>query len=183
MKSLIFILLILFISIQLTAQTTEKKENDETLQMGVQILKRYFYEDNQWYITKPSVAKDVKGLINFIEDDPIDSVINNMYKSFSQKQTYVFRLPENVNDSLKVPGYYPHQQVENSLEQISANLKKEFELKQSNIPPSLFSNLEEKLKLIPEGKGMLLFSEGIYEMPKDLQIPEVIPDSVINSPA
>lgn len=183
MKSLFLSLLILFVSIQLTAQTTDKQENDETLQMGIQILKRYFYEDNKWYITKPSVAKDVRGLINFIEDDPIDSVINNMYKSLSDKQTYVFRLPENVSDSLNVQGYVPKNQVEQSLNVINENLRKEFEKKQANIPQSLFTNLEEKLNLVPEGKGMLLFSQGIYEMPKDLQIPEVIPDSVINSPA
>lgn len=182
-RPLLLFISIFTISLQISAQSSNKQEEDETLQMGIQILKRYFYEDNQWYITKPSVAKDVKGLINFIEDDPIDSVINNMYKSFSQKQTYVFRLPENVHDSLNVPGFYPYQQVEKSLGQINTNLKKEFELKQANIPQSLFSNLDEKLKLIPEGKGMLLFAEGIYEMPKDLQIPEVIPDSVINSPA
>lgn len=182
-RPLLLFISILTISLQITAQTAGKQNDDEALQMGIQILKRYFYEDNQWYITKPSVAKDVKGLINFIEDDPIDSVINNMYKSFSQKQTYVFRLPENVNDSLNVPGFYPYPQVEKSLGQIGANLKKEFELKQASIPPSLFSNLGEKLKLIPEGKGMQLFSEGIYEMPKDLQIPDVIPDSIINSPA
>ncbi len=182
-RPLLLFIAVLITTFQITAQTTEKHDEDEALQMGIQILKRYFYEDNQWYITKPSVAKDVKGLINFIEDDPIDSVINNMYKSFSQKQTYVFRLPENVADSLNVPGYFPNQQVAQSLASIEANLQKEFAVKQANIPPALFTNLEEKLKLIPEGKGMQLFSEGIYKMPADLQIPEVIPDSVINSPA
>jgi hypothetical protein len=181
-KTLLFLFVILFISFYSTAQTAEKQNNDETLQMGIQILKRYFYEDNKWFITKPSVAKDVKGLINFIEDDPIDSVINNIYKTFSQKQTYVFRLPENVDDSLSVPGYYPINQVSQSIGKIGFQLQKEFEKKQANIPPSVFTNLEERLNLVPQGKGMQLFSEGIYKMPKDLQIPDVIPDSVINSP-
>jgi len=182
-KSFLLFFTILIISLQVAGQSSEKEDNDETLQMGIQILKRYFYEDNQWYITKPSVAKDVKGLINFIEDEPIDSVITNISKSFAQKQTYVFRLPENVEDSLSVPGFYPNPLVQQRIGNLGVLLKKEFEKKQANIPPSLFTNLEEKLNLVPEGKGMQLFTEGIYVMPLDLQIPDVIPDSVINSPA
>ncbi|HSO88852.1 MAG TPA: DUF3078 domain-containing protein [Draconibacterium sp.] len=182
LKSLLLLFLILFISIHVAGQTSENEDENETLQMGIQILKRYFYDDNEWYIAKPSVAKDVKGLINFIEDEPIDTIINNVFKSFSQKQTYVFRLPENVADSLTVPGFYAYPLVQKRIENINLQLKKEFENKQAGAPPSLFENMDEKLKLIPKGKGMQLFTESVYTMPKDLQIPEVIPDSVLNSP-
>ena len=182
-KSLLLLFSILFISFQVAGQSSENENDNKTLQMGIQILKRYFYEDNQWYITKPSVAKDVKGLINFIEDEPIDTVISNIFKSFSQKQTYVFRLPENVEDSLSVPGFYPYPQVRQRVENMEVQLKKEFEGKQVSIPPSLLSDLETKLNLIPIGKGMQLFTDSVYSMPIDLQIPEVIPDSVLNSPA
>jgi len=182
-KFLLFFIAILIFTCRVSAQSSDNDDQDKTLQMGIQILKRYFYEDNNWYITKPSVAKDVKGLINFIEDDPIDSLINDIYKSFAQKQTYVFRLPENVEDSLSVPGYYPFQQVEQRIGKIGIQLQKEFENKDVKVPQQLFENLDEKLNLIPKGKGIQLFTEAIYTMPLDLQIPDVIPDSVLNSPA
>ena len=180
-------LLLLFTALTLTSmysagQSSENEDDMQTLQMGIQILKRYFYEDNQWYIARPSVAKDVRALINFIEDEPIDTVINNIFKSFSQKQTYVFRLPENVGDSLNVAGFYPYPQVQQRIANMSSELEKEFENKQPRVPASLLTNLEERLKLIPEGKGMQLFAQSVYRMPADLQIPEVIPDSVLNSP-
>lgn len=181
-KYLLLFFTILILSFQVTAQNSENDDDDRTLQMGIQILKRYFFENNNWYITKPSVEKDVRGLINFIEDDPIDSVISNMYKSISQYQTYVFRLPENVEDSLSVSGYYPYQKVEQRISKIETQLQKEFENRQIEIPPALLTNLDEKLNLIPKGKGIQLFTNGIYNMPTDLQIPEVIPDSIINSP-
>lgn len=182
-KTLLLLFTVLIISFQVAGQSADKEEENETLQMGIQILKRYFYEDNQWYITKPQVAKDVKGLINFIEDEPIDTVINNIFKSFSQKQTYVFRLPENVEDSLTVPGFYPYPQVQQRIGNIDLQLKREFENRQTRIPASLLTNLEERLNLIPTGRGMQLFTQSVYTMPADLQIPEVIPDSVLNSPA
>jgi hypothetical protein len=182
-KSLFLFFTILNISFHVVGQTSKNESENETLQMGIQILKRYFYEDNQWYIAKPQVAKDVKGLINFIEDEPIDTVINNIFKSFSQNQTYVFRLPENVEDSLTVPGFYPYPLVQQRIGNIDLQLKREFENRQTRIPASLLTNLEEKLNLIPTGKGMQLFTQSVYSMPADLQIPEVIPDSVLNSPA
>jgi hypothetical protein len=180
-KFLLIFLITILISNQTKAQSSDTEE-DKTLEMGIQILKRYFYEENNWYITKPAVAKDVRGLINFIEDDPIDTVINNMYKSFSQKQTYVFRLPENVEDSLYVQGYVPNQLVKQRIERIGAGLQKEFDPKKVQLPPGLTENAERSLKLVPRGSGMQLFTGGIYRMPKDLQIPDVIPDSVLNSP-
>jgi hypothetical protein len=182
LKSLLLLFSILIISFQVAGQSNPKEEENETLQMGIQILKRYFYEDDQWYITKPSVAKDVKGLINFIEDEPIDTIIGNIFKSFAQDKIYVFRLPENVNDSLSVPGFYPYPQVQQRVANIGKELEKEFANKQTRVPASLLTNLEQKLNLIPEGKGMQLFTRSIYRMPADLQIPEVIPDSVLNSP-
>ena len=100
----------------LFSQQTEKQDNIETLQLGIDILKRYFYDDNEWYIAKPSVARDVKGLINFIENDPIDTTINNLHKSFNRGETYVFRLPENVSDSMMVPGFYPNSELSKRIE-------------------------------------------------------------------
>lgn len=182
-KTLLPFFVLSIISFQVTAQTTEKVDEDNALEIGIDILKRYFYEENNWYITKPSVAKDVRGLINFIEDDPIDSVLNNIFKSFSQKQTYVFRLPENVEDSLNVPGYCPLPLVEERIRTIGSELQREFENRRANVPPEMFENLDVKLNLIPKGKGLQLFTDAIYTMPQDLQIPEVIPDSVLNSPA
>ncbi|TNF45299.1 MAG: DUF3078 domain-containing protein, partial [Bacteroidetes bacterium] len=181
-KSLLLLLsVVTLFTFRVTGQSSDNEDDNQTLEMGIQILKRYFYEDNQWYITKPSVAKDVKGLINFIEDAPIDTVISNIFNSFSQDQTYVFRLPENVEDSLTVPGFYPFPQVQQRITIISKELEKEFENRQVQVPASLLTNLDTKLKLIPEGKGIQLFTQSIYSMPADLQIPEVIPDSVLNS--
>ncbi len=182
-KTLLLLFTILIFSFQGKAQSTETEEGDKSLDLGINILKRYFYEENNWYITKPAVAKDVKGLINFIEDEPIDSVVNNIYKSFSEKQTYVFRLPENVEDSLNVPGFYPYPLVEKRISRIGTELQKEFEKKSVNVPPQMLENLEEKLNLVPKGKGIQLFTDSVYKMPANLIIPEVIPDSVINSPA
>ena len=62
------VIIVVFASFQVGAQNSEESGEDKTLEKGLEILKRYFYQDNSWYIAKPSLAKDVQGLINFIEN-------------------------------------------------------------------------------------------------------------------
>ncbi len=181
-KYFITFILSFFISTLLLAQNTPKERNMETLQKEVQVLKKYFYEGKNWHIAQPSVEKDVKGLINFVEDRPIDSIIGNINSTFKTSEHYVIRLPENVSDSLNVAGYYANSFVKADIDAISTRLKEVYRKKKIVVPGELISNLDERLTLIPEGSGLKLFADSVYSMPDSLQIPEVIPDSVLNSP-
>lgn len=181
LKILLF-LFATFFAIQLQAQTEQEDEN-AILKNSIGLLKRYFYEENKWYISKPSLARDVQGLINFIEDEPVDTVIGNLSRTFSEKENYVFRLPENVADSIKVPGFYPADKLRNKLQETRQRLETEFQEATIRLPQSYMTDLDKKLNLIPDGKGIHLFNDSIFKMPAALQIPEVIPDSLLNSPA
>jgi len=181
LKSILLLSIAIIISPYLFAQTSEETNEDETLKLGLQILKRYFYEENKWYVAKPTVANDVRGLIDFIENPPVDTVINNLKKTSQDGQTYVFRLPENVSDSLKVEGYMAYPNLKKRITEIKIKLQKEFEKKQTNYPKENIAELEKKLNLLPKGKGIELFNNGTYKMPGNLIIPDVIPDSVMNS--
>lgn len=173
---------ILFLLFAFQGYAQENKDSNETLLKGIEILKKYFYYDNNWRVVQPSVENDVKGLVNFLEDEPLDSIIKNIETSFFVNENYVYRLPENVEDSLLVPGFYPYFMVETDLEKIGTRLQLEFQNREVILPESYTENLDEKLNLIPEREGMRLFTDSIYSIPDSLQIPEVIPDSLLNSP-
>ncbi|NOR74242.1 MAG: DUF3078 domain-containing protein [Draconibacterium sp.] len=164
------------------SQVSESEKINETLEGSINILKKYFYEGNNWHVAQPSVNNDVRGLINFIEDEPIDSILNNLNRSFSQNEKYVIRLPENVSDSLNVPGYYSYNKVEKEIENIGIYLQEFYRNKKIVVPVDMISDLDNQINLISEGKGMQLFIDSIYTIPEYLQIPEVIPDSLLNSP-
>ncbi len=181
-KFITLILAGLFINLLGFSQVSELESKDETLRKGIHILKKYFYEGSNWYVTQPSVKNDVRGLIHFIEDQPVDSIIKNLNNTFYNKERYVIRLPENVSDSLSVPGYYPNIYVERDIRNIDVNLQEYYRNKKIIVPPELISNLDERLNLVPEGKGIQLFVDSVYMIPESLQIPDVIPDSLLNSP-
>ncbi len=181
-KYFVLLVLGLFMSNLTFSQNPDTVRVDETLKTELDILKKYFYEGNSWHIAQPSVERDVKGLIHFIEDKPVDTIIGNLNKSFNRSENYVIRLPENVSDSLSVPGYYANRFVVADVEKITVRLQKIYKKKKIIVPAEMISDLDERLNLIPEGKGLQLFTDSVYIMPESLQIPDVIPDSLLNSP-
>jgi len=166
------------------SQQTKDENSAETLHKGLQILEKYFMQGNNWYVTSPEVGKNVKGLVHFINDEPIDSIITKLKKpSADSAFMYVFRLPENVSDSLQVSGYYPAGKVEKSIENIGMQLQNEFQQKELTVPMELISNIEGKVKLLQPGEGIKLFADSIYTLPDSLKMLDAIPDTMIQSNA
>ena len=178
-KFILPVFIYLFISFQSSSQD---KNTDSTLVNSIELLKKYFYGQNNWHAVQPLFFQDIKGIVNFIENEPVDTVINNINNYSDSGATYVYRLPENVEDSLTVPGYFPSFKLERELERIGVELQTEIRDKQIIIPEELTANLEEKLNLIPAGEGQKLFTDSIYTIPENLEIPDVIPDSLLISP-
>jgi len=162
----------------------EAEKNNATLQKGLQILEKYFMKGNNWYVTSPEVGKNVKGLVHFIEDEPVDSILFRLGKtSADSSYMYVFRLPENVPDSLKVPGYFPEQKIEKEIENIGVKLQSEFQNKKLSVPLELLTNIEDKVKLLKPGEGIKLFTDSIYTFPDSLKLLDAIPDTMIQNDA
>jgi len=186
-KSKLFVLLpiILFNFVfQVRAQSgNSEEENTQTLKLGLRLLERYFEKNDSWYVIDPKTGESVRGLIHFIEKEPLDSILKVLNQSLGDSTyQYVYRLPEHVEDSLSVPGYFPVERVEQRVNLINSSLRKKYFEEELSVPVQLISGLEEKAGVIPPGEGRRLFDQGVYELPDSLQLPDVIPDSLMQSP-
>ncbi len=181
-KSILYILFFLFITPAVFAQDTKDAEEKEALENSIQLLKNYFSGDKNWQVVEPELGNNVNGLINFLEDQPIDDIIKQLNNAKLTQGNYVLRLPENVEDSLSVPGYVSAPMIEQHIEQIKVDYANEVRLHEIMVPTSVIEQAENEVVIIPEGKGIQLFIDSIYTLPDSLIIPEVIPDSLLNSP-
>ena len=185
-KGKIFILLIIYVFTSNIIKAQEKEKvniNRKTLESSLELIKKYFDKDTFWHVTHPETERSIKGLIQFIEMQPIDSVqlvIQN--KLENEGYRFVYRLPEHVTDSLNVKGFYPFSEVRRDMEKVNARLWKKYFESELEVPVTLLSNLEEKAGLVPAGQGKILFEKNIYVLPDSLQLPDVIPDSLMLSP-
>jgi hypothetical protein len=181
-KFISFTLLLLSLVNIVFAQNKSDAKEKEAIEDGIKILKNYFLEDNNWHVVQPEVGNNVNGLIHFIEDRHIDAILDDINKTRSTTGNYVLRLPENVEDSLSVSGYISAQELQQNIIKLESDYKSEVKIHEIMVPASVLTEAESKAKIIPEGKGIQLFTDSIYSFPDSLIIPEVIPDSVLNSP-
>ena len=179
---LFFSLFILFFSQFSLAQNTVTGDDQKVLQDAIHILRNYFNENKDWHIQRPEIYSSIYGLIHFIEDAPIDTVLLKLDKAQKNDSIFVYRLPENVEDSLSVPGYVAASEVELAVQKIKRELQTQVQKNPYPVPKEVIDNAKLQAVTIPEGKGMMLISESLVQLPDSLIIPEVIPDSILNSP-
>ena len=182
LKSILYLLLLLFLTVSVNAQQDTKDQEQEAVENSIQLLKNYFQKDKNWQVADPGIENNVNGLINFIEDQPIDDIIRQLNNAKLIQGNYVQRLPENVADSLSVPGYMSAAMVEKQLVNVIETYIDEVKLNEIMVPTSVIEQAKNEVVTIPEGKGIQLFVDSVYTFPDSLIIPEVIPDSVLNSP-
>jgi len=159
-----------------------KSEDEKVLENGIHILRNYFLEDHNWHLTNSDVHSNITGLINFLEDAPIDSILKNLNNAGQRDSIFVYRLPENVKDSLQVPGYISSALVQRNIEKIAADYSEEVSKNPISVPDRVINEAKQQAPVVAEGKGLQLFADSVYSFPKELTMPEVIPDSILNSP-
>ncbi len=179
---IVFLIPFIFSQFSFAQQPALNKKDEKRLNDGLRILRTYFIKDKNWYSEKSGLHSDICGLIHFIEDAPIDTVLLNLDQTQNDNVSYVFRLPENVADSLSVPGYISSEMILRNTREIKTELQQQTERNPVPVPEEIIARAQQQAPVIPEGKGLVLFSDSIYSFPDSLTIPEVIPESVLNSP-
>ena len=185
-KGKIIPLLILFVFIIniARAQTIQSEETEEkSLEIGIGLLKKYFQESDSWHPNREETGEKVRGLVQFIEKEPIDTIIVYLNKTLKDTNSrFVYRLPEEVPDSLDVPGFFPATELSAGISDLWNKLETEYMQGDVYVPLNLIDSIEQNAPLINSGDGGKLFRNHYYELPDSLQIPDVIPDSLMQSP-
>ena len=184
MKLRILLFLCLIVPVwQLTAQVSQEGSYSDSLSQNLVLLKRYLAEGNDWHFANPEMEKRLSGLISFIENEPLDTLIR-YFGAIGNAEGFelVSRLPEHVPDSLQVQDYIAFSSVSRRLQNIQKEVEREFSGRPIQVPGELLANMEQEISLIPAGEGMRLFTEGIYSLPDSLKILDAIPENMVQSP-
>lgn len=184
MKLRILLFLCLLLPVwQLTAQVSSEGSYADSISQNLVLLKRYLAKGDDWHFTNSEVEKRLSGLISFIENEPIDTLIR-YFSTIGKEEGHILvnRLPEHVPDSLQVQGYIPFGAVSRRLQAIQKEVENDFTGRPFQVPGELLDNMDKEISLIPEGEGMRLFSEGIYSLPDSLRILDALPENMVQSP-
>ena len=183
LRYLLVLPLFLLFSTVIHAQTDGTERYADSLNYNLQLLKRYLTEGSNWHFIDPQTQKRLTGLTQFVENEPIDSIIGHLNNLTKQTDTVlIFRYPEDAPDSLSMPGYISYRQLSRQLAAIEEEVNQEFRERPVTVPDELIKDAETRVSLIPEGLGMQLFTSGIYKLPDSLKVSEGIPEGKIQKP-
>ena len=155
----------------------------DTLSTNLQLMKRYLSHGSKWYFTDPLAEKRLAGLIHFIEDEPLDSIIGYFNrKVVNDTLPMIVRRPWDAPDSLRLRGYIPHRELVRQLDAIAAEVSQDYANRPVAVPEEMMRQAMQQVKTILPGEGMQLFNEGIYKMPDSLKILDAIPEDMVQSP-
>ena len=139
---------IILISVSLFAETNpvdKKKEikfsNADSIKIGIDYLKKHIQTNTVWQSENPEILRTVNGLINFAEDERIDTILFKLQKF--QKNTdlrYISRSPENVSDSLQVKGYLDYRTILEKMKQLDRAIWNGVDMKTIPLPQNLTAN-------------------------------------------
>lgn len=184
-STLVVFLFIFCFSTRAESVSRKKKEAKvDSVQISVNYL-NYFLNNNQgWIPQNQGFERDLKGLVHFVEDDKIDTILHkiNRYRSYNDS-LFFYRPADRVADSLSVKGYVRHDAVKEKLGQINRAVRNSIIRDQIAVPESLLENLDKKVHLLGKGEARVLVRDSLIVLPDSLRGTDVVPDSVVSNPA
>ena len=189
LKNIFFGLMIL-ISVSLFAgnnSLTQKKDRDfpppDSVQMGIDYLKKYIQPKEMWQSDNPEILNLVKGLIHFAEDEHIDSVLVKLSRFRQQKDAqYIYRSPKYVSDSLQVHGYVAYPTILEKMKKLDREVWDGVNMNAIPLSKSMQAKVDNQPQpIVPGDEKSILKLSGIV-LPDSLSHVNALPDSTSNKP-
>ncbi|MBN1820573.1 MAG: hypothetical protein JW833_07645, partial [Prolixibacteraceae bacterium] len=160
-------LFLLFHSFNSQAQTARTEETDN-IREKIEIIKKYLFENNSWYISNSRFKRDVEDLIYFVEKQNLDSVITKVGDFNYNEAEIISRPPSFFADTLNIKGFIPSDVVRKKVLELRNSVTKEFLKNDLQVPAELLTGMDMKAGIIPQEEGMRLFTDSIYHLPDSL---------------
>ncbi|TDN96315.1 DUF3078 domain-containing protein [Sunxiuqinia elliptica] len=161
-----------------------KKSQVDSVQVSVDYLKYFLEQNNNWIPRSEDLMQNLKGLVHFVEDEKIDTILNKIgrYREINDGD-FFYRPTTRVADSLEVDGYVSQDEVKEQVGKMERSIRSTIVKDQIPVPEELLSDLDSKVRLLERDEAELLLRDSLVILPDSLQGFDVIPDSLISSPA
>ncbi len=176
MKYLLTVSLFTTVSLTLCAETfpseRPKKIKEpvvitDTLSWSVSFMKKVFNGSGEWFVTNANYQKSIKGIIDYAENEPIDTVVVKMDQMLhTDSIPLIFsRKAENIPNKRIVPGYLSAEEVEKQTDfrrmTVSDSLRKTL----IQVPDPYLEEGLARVSLIPEGNYLQMLASMDRTMP------------------
>ncbi len=126
----------------------------DTLSWSVSMMKKVFNGSGEWFMTSDSFQKSVKGVIDYAENDPIDTVVVNMNQLLQNDSIPLLfnRKPENIPVKSVVPGYISANELDRQVETLRQTVADSIRKSVVAVPDDYLTEGLSRARLVPSGE-------------------------------
>lgn len=160
-----------------------KGQNDvDSVKLGIDFLKKHLQVSKEWHSENPEILNSMKGLIDYTEDERIDTILSKLDK-FHQKADfkYITRLPQYVSDSLSLKGYIPYTSILEKMKQLDRAIWDGVDMNAIPLNENLKAGPDGKVPPITEGDEEAIIRRTFISLPdslKDINNPPATPERI-----
>lgn len=126
----------------------------DSLSWSVSLMKRVFNGSGEWFMTSDSFQNSVKGVIDYAENDPVDTVVvdmNHLLRTDSIPLIFN-RRPENIPVKSLVPGYISADDLDRQVEARRKQVTDSILISVVIVPDDYLAEGLSKAPVVPPGE-------------------------------
>jgi hypothetical protein len=130
----------------------------DSLDWSVSLMKKVFNGSGEWFLTNDSFQKSIKGVIDYAENEPIDTIVVGMGQVLGNDSIRLIfdRKAENIQNKKSIPGYLSADEIDRQLENRRKTVSDSVRKTLIQVPDSFLASGMSKAPVIPNGNPQQL---------------------------
>ena len=166
----------------------------DSLKWSVDYLNKLLFPNSEWYFTDYSFRKPIKGVINYAENDPLDTVVIGVKRLLNDQSVInlIDRRPQDIRNFKGVRGYISDEQIDKEIEIIRKKVLDSLNIGNIVVPMLILNNELVKAPYVPAENPDILwkmrksdlppgFIAGLNNRFKSIQMPSGVSGSAKDS--
>ena len=144
-------------------------QTGDSLKWSIDYLNKLLYTKGEWYPTDRLYKKPIQGVLNYAENDPLDTVIIDVKKLLSDdKVGYLLdRRPQDIRNVKEIKGYLTDEEVGKEIEVIRKKVLDSLNITRIVVPMIMLENELSKAPFVPEGSPEVLWGKQQNDLPPE----------------
>ena len=160
----------------------DDKAEQDSVKVSINYLKYFLNRQGHWYPQSYQLEQRMRGLVHHVEDENVDSLLYHLNTHGDTHDRYFFRTPDNVEDSLSVPGYVPYTELKEQMGRIDRSVRSSILKEQIPVPEQLLENVDKRVHTLSKDEAYKLLGTSYVSIPDSLTGFGSLPDSLMTNP-
>ena len=156
--------------IQAVGADTQKprKQVADSLKWSVDYVNKLLFSHGEWYVTDNLYKKQIQGVLNYAENDPLDTVILRVNQLLNEGKviSIMDRRPQDIKNLSGIPGYVSDEEIAKGIESIRRKVLDTLNISLITAPTMIMESELSKAPIVPEGRPDQFLGRKKKELPE-----------------